>query len=124
MWSNKNVAWKLRYKSADCHNFKLIKYQWLIMNLFFEIQSRLSNLKWWIKDVCRHVCFFSHFPPKVSPIEIKVKMDRGIKPVIVLSAEILMNSWYTLEVIARKCRWHSWNRDETPTPTPQHTPHA
>ena len=40
-------------------------------------------------------------------------MDRGIKPVIVLSAEILMNSWYTLESVARKC-------DDTA----EHNPHT
>lgn len=42
-----------------------IKSKWLTMNLFFEVQSWLSNLKWWTKYVCGCVCLFSHFPPKV-----------------------------------------------------------
>ena len=49
-------------------------------------------------------------------------MDRGIKPVIVLSAEILMNFWYTLESCNQKGQMTQLKQGRDPQPPhPAHT---
>lgn len=53
------------------------------------------------------MCLFVFSFSSQSPIEMTATMDRGIESVILLTAEVLMISWYTLEVVARKCTGHS-----------------
>lgn len=48
-------------------------------------------------------------------------MDRGIKPVIVLSAEILMNFWYTLESCNQKGQMTQLKQGRDPQPPHPHT---